>query len=86
MTDLNLLVPPNSKMDLYYGGDINDSGQIASAAYDLKTGHQVAVLLIPGKKAAVTGTDSYAPKTALPESMRMQLKRSWGMGRLFEKP
>ncbi len=79
MTDLNLLVPPNLKMDLYYGGDINDSGQIASAAYDLKTGHQVAVLLIPGKKAAVTGTDSHAPKTTLPESMQMQQKRSWGM-------
>ena len=79
MTDLNLLVPPNLKMDLYYGGDINDRGQIASAAFDLKTGHQVAVLLIPGKKAALTHTDSYAPKSKLPESKRMQLKRPWGM-------
>jgi probable HAF family extracellular repeat protein len=79
MTDLNLLVPPNSKTYLLYGGDINDRGQIASATVDVKTGNEVAVLLIPGKKAAVTGTDSYAPKTTLPESMRMQQKRSWGM-------
>ncbi|MFY9665516.1 MAG: hypothetical protein WAL67_16520 [Candidatus Cybelea sp.] len=86
MTDLNLLVPPNPKVDLMYGGDINDSGQIVSAALDLKTGKQTAVLLIPGKKAAVTPTNSYAPKIALPAGMRMQLKSPWGMGRLFEKP
>ncbi|HEY2473811.1 MAG TPA: hypothetical protein VGI19_03325 [Candidatus Cybelea sp.] len=85
MTDLNLLVPPNSKTYLYYGGDINDRGEIASAAVDVKTGSQVAVLLIPGKSAAVTRTDSYAPKIALPERMQMQ-KRPWGMGRRFERP
>jgi probable HAF family extracellular repeat protein len=85
MTDLNLLVPPNPKVDLVYGGDINNSGQIVSAAYDAKTGSVVAVLLIPGKKALVR-TDSYVPKVTLPENMRMQLKRTWGMGLPFEKP
>jgi probable HAF family extracellular repeat protein len=86
MIDLNLLVPPDSKASLIYGGDINNSGQIVSAAYDMKTGKVVAVLLIPGKKGAMTRTDSYVPKIALPESVRMQLKKTWGMGRLFEKP
>jgi probable HAF family extracellular repeat protein len=87
MTDLNLLVPPRSKTYLYYGGDINDRGQIASAAVDVNNfNHQVAVLLVPGKKGAVTRTDSYAPKITLPESVRMQLKRTWGMGHPFEKP
>jgi probable HAF family extracellular repeat protein len=85
MTDLNLLVPPNSKTYLLYGGDINDRGQIASATVDV-TGNQLAVLLVPGKKGAVTRTDSYVPKITLPESMRMRLKRTWGMGHPFEKP
>ncbi|HEY1868309.1 MAG TPA: hypothetical protein VGG70_08405 [Candidatus Cybelea sp.] len=83
MTDLNLLVPPNSKMSLIYGGDINNSGQIASAVYDVKTGSVVAALLIPGKKADVTNTGSYAPKITLPENMRMQLKNHWLFGRPF---
>jgi probable HAF family extracellular repeat protein len=86
MTDLNLLVPPNSKTYLQYGGDINDRGQIASATVDVKTGNQLAVLLVPGKKAAVIRTGSSVPKVTLPASIRMQLKRSWGMGHPFEKP
>ncbi|MFZ1017941.1 MAG: DUF3466 family protein, partial [Candidatus Cybelea sp.] len=86
MTDLNLLVPPNSKTYLQYGGDINDRGQIASATVDVKTGNQFAVLLVPGKRAAVTRTGSSVPKITLPASIRMQLKRTWGMGHPFEKP
>jgi probable HAF family extracellular repeat protein len=86
MTDLNLLVPPSSRTYVYYGGDINDRGEIASATVDVKTGNQVAVLLIPGKKAAVKRTDSFSPKNTLPESIHMLLKRSGGMGRPFETP
>jgi probable HAF family extracellular repeat protein len=85
MTDLNLLVPPSSKTYLLYGGDINDRGQIASATVDVKTGNQLAVLLVPGKKAVMTRTGSNVPKIALPESMRMQLQRTWGMRLPFEK-
>jgi probable HAF family extracellular repeat protein len=74
MTDLNLLVPP-TKVDLLYGTDVNDSGQIAAGAYDLKNNMYPAVVLIPGKKATVIPLGAPAPRPSLPESVRTQLRR-----------
>ncbi|MGB8625077.1 MAG: hypothetical protein WCD03_02860 [Candidatus Cybelea sp.] len=73
MTDLNLLVPPNSNLYVLYGGDINNSGQIAGVALNQK-GLERAIVLIPGKKAAVLPTGVSAPKFAAQRSLRIQLR------------
>lgn len=72
MTDLNLLVPPKS-LYVFYGEDINDSGQIVGIATNTtkKLFTQRAVLLIPGNKSDVIPGLAARPVT-LPRSERMQ--------------
>jgi probable HAF family extracellular repeat protein len=84
MTDLNLLVAP-TKVDLLYGTDVNDSGQIAVGAYDMKNKVYPAVELIPGK-AAVISHGAAAPRANLPESVRTLLRRYQSAVRPFANP
>ncbi|MGB8909750.1 MAG: hypothetical protein WCC84_13490 [Candidatus Cybelea sp.] len=80
MTDLNLLVPPKS-LYVFYGNDINDSGQIAALA-NSATKPQRAVVLIPGNKSDVIPGSAARPVT-LPESLRIQLRQLQGIARPF---
>ncbi|MGA8473524.1 MAG: hypothetical protein WB681_00520 [Candidatus Cybelea sp.] len=51
MTDLNLLVPPDSRLYLTYGGDINDRGWVVGYGYDRKSGRNPAFLALPSRNA-----------------------------------
>ena len=73
MTDLNLLVPPSSNLYVLYGADINNIGHIVGVALDQK-GLERAIVLIPGKKAAVLPAGVSAPKFAAQQSLRIQLR------------
>lgn len=86
MTDLNLLVPPKS-LYVFYGNDINDSGQIAAIATNTTkpTFTQRAVVLIPGKKSDVIPGSAARP-IVLPETMRIQLRQLPGTARPFASP
>jgi probable HAF family extracellular repeat protein len=81
MTDLNTLTPPNRKLYVVFGGDINNSGQIAGEALNTK-GLGSGVVLSPGRGAGVSPNGVWAPKIAMPESLRMQLLKPhvgrWG--------
>ncbi|MFZ0030534.1 MAG: hypothetical protein WAK84_01505 [Candidatus Cybelea sp.] len=83
MTDLNLLVPPKS-LYVFYGEDINDSGQITAIATNTTKPvfTQRAVVLIPGKKSDVIPGSAARPVT-LPESVRVQLRQLQGIARPF---
>ena len=87
MTDLNLLVPPKSKLYVFYANDINDSGRIAGIATNTTKPvfTQRAVVLIPGNKSDVVPGSSSRPVT-LPQSLRMQLRQSQGIVRPFASP
>jgi probable HAF family extracellular repeat protein len=80
MTDLNLLVPPQS-LDVFFANDINDSGEIAALASSA-TKPERAVVLIPGKKSNVIPGSAARP-VALPESLRIQLRKLQGIARPF---
>jgi probable HAF family extracellular repeat protein len=75
MTDLNLLVPPNRNLYVLYGADINNSGHIVGVALDQK-GLERAIVLIPGKKAAVLPTGVSVPKFATQRSLRLHLRNA----------
>jgi probable HAF family extracellular repeat protein len=71
MTDLNTLIPPKTKLYIFSGNDINNSGQIAAIAVNTER-HARAVVLVPGRKA--DGPSSVlAPKITVPEKLPMQL-------------
>ena len=83
MTDLNLLVPPKS-LYVFYGNDINDSGQIVAIATNTTKPvfTQRGVVLIPGNKSDVIPGSAARPVT-LPESLRIQLRKLQGIARPF---
>jgi probable HAF family extracellular repeat protein len=72
MMDLNLLMAPNSSWDLYYGGDINDAGQIAGAAFN-NQGFERAVVLLPRAKGEAMAAGAAPPQVAFPKSLRGRL-------------
>jgi probable HAF family extracellular repeat protein len=47
LTDLNMLIQPNSSLQLQLANDINDEGEIVGFARDLNTGATVAFLAVP---------------------------------------
>jgi probable HAF family extracellular repeat protein len=82
MTDLNLLVPPKSKLYVFYASDINDSGRIVGIATNTTNPvfTQRAVVLIPGNKSDVIPGSSARPVT-LPEGLRIHLQQLQGIAR-----
>jgi len=75
MTDLNTLVPPNKNLNVLFGGNINDWGEIVGATVN-EQGIESAVLLIPRGGAHVLSRGVSAAKSTLPESLRIQLRDS----------
>ena len=86
MTDLNTLVRPGSTpLQLFFGNDINDRGEIAIYAFNPTNGELRAALAIPcdeshaDVEACAEGTTPIGtrtgenPKVALPENIRGQL-------------
>ncbi|MBV8196800.1 MAG: hypothetical protein JO263_01585 [Candidatus Eremiobacteraeota bacterium] len=81
MTDLNQLIPPNRNLYVYQGGDINESGQIPGLGIN-RRGKFHALVLIPGKMAAVLPTGASTPPFAIPERPRLQPRSTGAPGTL----
>ncbi len=75
MTDLNLLVRHNRNLYVVYANDINSAGHIPAQALDRK-GLARAVVLIPGKNAAVLPTGVSAPQFTAQQSLRIQQRNA----------
>jgi probable HAF family extracellular repeat protein len=75
MTDLNTLIPPNKNLNVLFGSNINDSGEITGATVN-EQGLERAVVLIPRRSADILPHGVSAPTVTLHESLRMQLPSS----------
>ncbi|HEX3368519.1 MAG TPA: hypothetical protein VHS56_03005 [Candidatus Cybelea sp.] len=71
MTDLNTLIPPNTNLNVLFGGNIDNSGRIVGATVDAQ-GVERAVMLIPGGAGHLLPDGMFAPKVPLPEGPRMR--------------
>jgi len=96
MTDINTLVKPGSTpLYLVFGNDINSRGEIAAFAFDQSNGEFHAALAVPcdGDRAdnQACKSDSQATtapertRATLPETVRKQLRKRLGFGRLGAK-
>jgi hypothetical protein len=91
MYDLNTLVPKSDNLDLPFGSNINDRGEITGATVNAQ-GVESAIVLIPrGSGPSYVVRDSVsAPKAALPESLRMRPRdpraRYWDLRTRFRIP
>jgi probable HAF family extracellular repeat protein len=73
MTDLNTLIPPSENLNVLFGSNINDSGEITGATVNAQ-GVERAVLLIPRESSDVLPKGVSAPKFMLRESLPMRLR------------
>lgn len=73
MTDLNTLIPPGSNLNVPFGSNINNSGEITGATVNAQ-GVERAVLLIPRGRADVLPNGASVRKVPLPESLQMRLR------------
>lgn len=73
MSDLNTLIPPSKNLNVLFGSNINDSGQITGATVN-EQGVEQAVVLIPRGSADLLPKGVSASKVTLPESVRMLLR------------
>jgi probable HAF family extracellular repeat protein len=84
MTDLNTLIPPNKNLNVLFGGNINDWGEIVGATVN-EQGIESAILLLPRGGAHVLSRGISAAKSTLPESLRIRLRdpraRFWDLRR-----
>jgi probable HAF family extracellular repeat protein len=94
LTDLNTLIPPNSRLFLVEALGINDRGQIAGYAFDTSTGQAPAFLATPcdakrgddegceegGGENAVPRTNPAAltPASRMPVGMLNRFRSRWG--------
>jgi probable HAF family extracellular repeat protein len=87
--DLNALVPPSDNLDLPFGSNINDRGEITGATVNAQ-GVESAIVLIPRGSAQVLHYGASASRVTLPESLRMRLRdpraRYWDLRRRFAIP
>jgi probable HAF family extracellular repeat protein len=72
MTDLNTLIPPNKNLNILFGGNINDWGEIVGATVNEQS-IESPILLIPRERAQVL-FKGLAAKSTLPEKLRIQLR------------
>ncbi len=73
MYDLNTLVPPSRNLNLPFGSNINDRGEITGATVNAQ-GVERAVLLIPRRREDISRNGVSALKViVLPQSGRMRL-------------
>jgi probable HAF family extracellular repeat protein len=85
MTDLNTLIPAESKLYLIFGCSINASGEITGLSVDAG-GNLHAYLATPVPSATTTAAPSTAPQSAvrpmvLPEEVRQAIRVRFGRGR-----
>jgi probable HAF family extracellular repeat protein len=73
MTDLNTLIPPNKNLNVLFGGNINDWGEIVGATVN-EQGIESAILLLPRGGAHGLSRGTSAAKSTLPESLRIRLR------------
>ncbi len=89
MYDLNTLVPANDNLDLPFGSNINDSGEITAATVNT-SGLESAVVLIPRGPGDVSRNGASAPKFTLRESVRLRLQnprtRYWDLRKRLPVP
>jgi len=87
MYDLNTLVPPSDNLDIPFGSNINDRGEITGATVNAQ-GVEQALLLIPRgiPNRSLNGAPAFKVVT-LPESARMHLRnprvRLWDLRSKF---
>jgi probable HAF family extracellular repeat protein len=90
MTDLNALVPANSPLYLVFASVINDAGEIAGQAMEKSTGAMHAFVATPIPAAVAGKFEPSSPDLSrpmvLPESVRKQLQKRMGFGRLAGGP
>jgi probable HAF family extracellular repeat protein len=86
ITDLNTLIPP-SNVNVLFGSNINDRGEITGATVD-EQGVERAVVLVPRGSADVLPARVSAPKFAPPEILRMRSPhaRFWDLRNKFAIP
>jgi probable HAF family extracellular repeat protein len=72
MYDLNKLVPPSKNLDIPFGSNINDSGEITGATVN-EQGVEQALLLVPHRSAHVPPNGISVPEFT-PESPKMRLR------------
>ena len=73
ITDLNTFIPPSKDLNVLFGANINDWGQIVGATVNAQSVEQ-AILLTPYWQAHVAAKGISAAKETLPESVRLQLQ------------
>jgi probable HAF family extracellular repeat protein len=73
MTDLNTFIPPSKDLNVVFGANINDWGQIVGATVNAQSVEQ-AILLTPYWGAHVAPKGISATRKMLPESVRLQLQ------------
>lgn len=73
MTDLNTLIPPSKNLNVLFGSNINDSGEITGATVNAQ-GAERAIVLVPRGSSDVLPNGVSAPKVTLPESLPMRLR------------
>jgi probable HAF family extracellular repeat protein len=87
--DLNALVPASDSLDLPFGSNINDSGEITAATVNA-SGVESAVVLIPRGSAGVSRNGASVPKFTLREGLRMRLlnqrARYWDLRKRLQAP
>jgi uncharacterized membrane protein len=73
MTDINTLIPPNSRYSLAFAFAVSDRGNIAGYGFDVSTGDIVGFVLIPtGERAHLGGSSVRAP---MPPQLRERVLR-----------
>jgi probable HAF family extracellular repeat protein len=87
MMDLNTLACSGSSLYLFYGGDINDRGEIVGGAFDLNAGAFVSFLAVPtdGEDGCEANL-SAGQEVVLPENVGERLQQRHGFGRFAASP
>jgi uncharacterized membrane protein len=81
LTDLNMLIQPNSSLHLQLANDINDEGEIVGFARDLNTGATVAFLAVPvegSKQLDMRRTEGRVPSKGVPENLHPPFSGTFG--------
>jgi probable HAF family extracellular repeat protein len=75
MTDLNTLIPADSRLFILEALGINDRGQIAGYAFNTTTGEVHGYLATPVPGSNARGETSKRAKVVLPEKVRKMLRQ-----------
>ncbi|MGA7355097.1 MAG: hypothetical protein WBW76_06685, partial [Candidatus Cybelea sp.] len=72
-TDLNTLIPPSMNLDVLFGSNINDLGEITGATVNAQ-GLERGFVLVPRGFGHALPQGVSARKVTLPESVRMRVQ------------